>query len=178
MTDAVGEVPSTDELGDVDISVDPDELERLNPRVQLIWLLGVAITAAILAMPVAAIAWYFDFPAVEIGLGVALFVVLLGVPYTVLRYRIWGFVVREDSLYLQRGVLVRVQTVVPYVRIQHVDTSRSPIERMSSLASSVIYTAGSRGADVSIPGLEPERARALQERLKDLANVAGQDDAV
>lgn len=182
MSDEVEDVSSTNEpsgaLDDVDIAIDPSDLERLNPRVQLVWLLGVVITAAILAIAATAIAWYLEYPFVETGLGVALIVVLIGVPYTIIKYRIWGFIVREDSLYLQRGVLVRVQTVVPYVRIQHVDTSRSPLERLTSLASSVIYTAGSRGADVSIPGLEPERARALQERLKDLANVAGQDDAV
>lgn len=166
------------ELDDVDISVDPDSLQRLNPRVQLIWLINVAITSVIFGTVATVAAWYLDYPYVEVGVMVGGGIVILGIPYTILRYRVWGFAVRDDSLYLQRGVFVRVQTVVPYVRIQHVDTTRSPLERITSLATSVIYTAGSRGADVSIPGLEPDRARSLQERLKDLANVAGQDEAV
>ena len=76
---------------------------------------------------------------------------------------------RDDDLYLERGVLTRVNTVVPFVRVQHVDTQRGPVERAVGLASVVVYTAGSRGADVTIPGLTPDRADALQEKLRRLA---------
>jgi membrane protein YdbS with pleckstrin-like domain len=102
----------------------------------------------------------------------------LGVTIAVLRYRVWRFEVRGDSLYLERGVLTRVRTVVPFVRIQHVDTSRSPIERVVGLASTVVYTAGSRGADVSVPGLGPGDADDLRERLKRLAIRSESEDAV
>jgi membrane protein YdbS with pleckstrin-like domain len=68
--------------------------------------------------------------------------------------------------------------VVPFVRIQHVDTSRSPIERLVGLASTVVYTAGSRGADVSVPGLETGDADDLRERLKRLAIRSESEDAV
>ena len=102
----------------------------------------------------------------------------LGVVLAVLRYRVWRFEVREDSLYLERGVLTRVRTVVPFVRIQHVDTSRSPVERLIGLASTVVYTAGSRGADVSVPGLDPDDADDLRERLKRLAIRSESEDAV
>ncbi|MFP4628725.1 MAG: PH domain-containing protein [Halobacteriales archaeon] len=160
------------------VDVDPAELERLNPKVQLLWLARVAVAAAVLAALAAGGAFVLEAPLVEVAAGAFALGLLVGVPHTLLRYRVWGFVLREDSLYLQRGVLVRVQTVVPYVRIQHVDTRRSPFERTLGLASSVVYTAGSRGADVQIPGLKRDRARRLQERLKDLANVSGRDDAV
>lgn len=164
--------------GAADVEVDPASLERLNPRVQLLWLARAGLGAAVIGAVAGGIAWYLDEPALLIGPGLFLAIGALGAVHTVLRYRIWGFVVRDDSIYLRRGVIVRVQTVVPYARIQHVDTSRSPFERLVGLASSVIYTAGSRGADVRIPGLQPGRARELQERLKDLANVSGGDDAV
>lgn len=165
-------------LEGVDTTIDPAQLERLNPRVQLLWLLRVAVYAIILGGISAGIGWFVDLNPAIVGGGIGAFVVIVGVPHTILLYRTWGFTIRDDSLYLQRGVLVRVQTVVPYVRIQHVDTSRAPLERLLTLASSMVYTAGTRGADVRIPGLEPDRARALQERLKDLANVTGEDDAV
>jgi membrane protein YdbS with pleckstrin-like domain len=41
-----------------------------------------------------------------------------------------------------------------------------------------VYTAGSRGADVSIPGLRPERAEALRQQLRDLAIESEGEDAV
>jgi membrane protein YdbS with pleckstrin-like domain len=104
--------------------------------------------------------------------------VVLGVVASLLRYRIWTYQVRSDSLYLKRGVLTRVTTVAPYVRIQHVDTRRGPLERTFGLATTVVYTAGSRGADVSIPGLTPERAEDLQARVKQLAIAAEAEDAV
>jgi membrane protein YdbS with pleckstrin-like domain len=75
-------------------------------------------------------------------------------------------------------VITHVRTVVPFVRVQHVDTQRGPVERALGLASVVVYTAGSRQADVTIPGLTPERADALQERLREMAIESEPEDAV
>ena len=113
-----------------------------------------------------------------VGTVVATVVFALAAVLAVLRYRSWAYEVRDDSLYLERGVITNVTTVVPYVRIQHVDASRGPIERAFGLATTVVYTAGSRGADVSIPGLSPERAEDLQARLKQLTIAAEGEDAV
>jgi membrane protein YdbS with pleckstrin-like domain len=74
--------------------------------------------------------------------------------------------------------VTEVVTSVPFVRVQHVDTQRGPVERLAGLASVVVYTAGSRGADVTIPGLRPERAEQLREQLRELAIESEHDDAV
>lgn len=92
--------------------------------------------------------------------------VATGVVYMVLRYRSWSFEVKDDAVYLERGVFSRVKTIVPLVRIQHVDAKQTPLERITGLASVVIYTAGSQGSDARIPGLKPKRARELQDELK------------
>jgi membrane protein YdbS with pleckstrin-like domain len=152
--------------------------QTLEPGVRGLWILRSAISAAILAV-VAAVA----FSVLSVGgpwIGGVVFAVALvvGVGHSLLRYRVWTYQVRTDSLYLRRGVLTRVTTVAPYVRIQHVDTQRGPLERSFGLATTVVYTAGSRGADVSIPGLTPERADDLQTRLKRLAIAAEGEDAV
>lgn len=153
-------------------------MESLNPRIQLVWLFQAVLSAAFLGGIAAAIDWFF----LEIGLLVPLGVfvpalVLLSV-HAILRYRIWGFEIRDDELYLRRGVITRIQTVVPYVRIQHVDSRRGPLERIIGLATTVVYTAGSRGADVVIPGLTPARSEALQDELKQLAIESEGEDAV
>ena len=111
-------------------------------------------------------------------LAVAGVVLAVGVTMAVLRYRAWGYEVRDDGIYLERGVLTQVRTVVPFVRIQHVDSSRGPVERLVGLATTVVYTAGSRGADVTVPGLTPVRADGLRERLKRLAIRSEGEDAV
>ena len=164
------------EVPDVEELIGPRR--TLEPEVQAVWALQSGITAAVLGL-VAGVAFAF-LPVGGAWVGAAVFTVLfvVGVVFSVLRYRTWSYEVREDSLYLERGVLTRVRTVVPYVRIQHVDASRGPLERVFGLATTVVYTAGSRGADVSIPGLTPERSTDLQTRLKQLAIASEGEDAV
>jgi membrane protein YdbS with pleckstrin-like domain len=101
--------------------------------------------------------------------GVVVPVLVLGILWVWLRFRLWAFQFRTDHLFLERGVYRNVETVVPYVRIQHVDTSRGPVERVLGLSTLVVYTAGSRGADVAIPGLPAGDAEAMQSRVKELA---------
>lgn len=171
-------------------AADPDAVplgqsQRLSPLVRLLWLVGSTIGAAVFAAFVgfaAFVARLLDagLPATPEAITVGAFalVAALGVVRSVLRYRSWAYVVREESLFLRRGVFTHVQTVVPYVRVQHIDTRRSALERLFGLSSLVVYTAGSRGADVQIPGLTPDRATALQSRLKRLAIVSEEEDAV
>lgn len=150
---------------------------RLDGRVRLLWVPRVVIAAGVIGVA----AWFgadrvgFD-PVLGVALAAGLLV--LGTVWILLQYRVWAFRVRDDSLFLQRGVVRHVETVVPYVRIQHVDTSRGPIERALGLSTLVVYTAGSRGADVSIPGLTPEEATALQRKIKELAIAAEEGEGL
>lgn len=82
------------------------------------------------------------------------------------RYRAWGYRVEEDELHIRRGLLVRVRTVVPFVRVQHIDVAQGPIERLFGLATLVLHTAGTRGAAVALPGLAHEGAEALRDRIR------------
>ncbi|MFB6080829.1 MAG: PH domain-containing protein [Haloferacaceae archaeon] len=153
-------------------------MNRLHPRVQVVWVGQAALVAAALAGGV----WIVDRVALPLPAflpaGVFVAVLAIGLTLAVARYRLWRYEVRDDAIYLERGVFTRVRTVVPFVRIQHVDSSRSPVERLIGLASTVVYTAGSRGADVTVPGLTPASADDLRERLKRLAIRAEGEDAV
>lgn len=154
------------------------DLTGLDRRVLLIWGLRAAILAAIVALLVALVSRFLvSLPwSAPAAAGGAVFI--LGAGLVLARYRRWGYTIRDDALYLDRGVITRVRTVVPMVRIQHTDTQRRPLDRLVGLSRTVVYTAGSRGADVSIPGLAPDDATALQERLKELAAESAGDDAV
>jgi membrane protein YdbS with pleckstrin-like domain len=149
----------------------------LSPDVRLLW--GIKTTAVLVV-----IGLVIGTGIVSVGIhpGFALLVgsalVVAGAVWVQLRYRVWVYQIREDTIYLERGVFTHVRTLVPYVRIQHVDTSRGPLERALGLSSLVVYTAGSRGADVSVPGLTPAQARDLQQRVKELAIEAEGDDAL
>lgn len=89
--------------------------------------------------------------------------------YSILRYRNWGFELKEDHLYIEHGVLKKVYSMVPYVRVQHIDTNRGPVERVLGVSTLRVYTAGSKGADIKIPGLDREEAAELQKKLRDSA---------
>jgi membrane protein YdbS with pleckstrin-like domain len=75
-----------------------------------------------------------------------------------------GYAEREDDLLVRRGILIRGLVVVPYGRMQYVDVQAGPIDRRFRIARVQLHTA-SPGTDASIPGLAPEEAARLRDRL-------------
>jgi membrane protein YdbS with pleckstrin-like domain len=90
------------------------------------------------------------------------------------RYRAWGYAERADDLMVRRGVLVRRLTVVPYGRMQFIDVTAGPIDRLFGLATVVLHTAAA-ATDARIPGLDRPEADRLRDRLAALgeARAAG-----
>lgn len=162
-------------------------MERLNPRVRVVWVVAALVRALVLGVLLVGGAlfvsrsgvwenepsWFLP-GVVAVALAWGTFVTVVAW----LRYGVWRFEVQADGLYIERGVFTRVTTVVPFVRVQHVDSQRGPLERLVSLATVVVYTAGSRSADVAIPGLTPDRAEGLREELRRLAIESEGEDAV
>jgi len=153
-------------------------MESLHPRVRLLWAGRTALVGLVLVGLVVAVDRFFLSLPLEIAVAGWVLLVALGAVHAVLAQRIWRFELQDDALFLVRGVVTRTDTSVPYVRVQHVDTTRGPVERSAGLASVVVYTAGSRGADITIPGLRPARATELRERLRELAGESEATDAV
>ena len=79
-------------------------------------------------------------------------------------WRSWGYVEREDDLYITHGVWFRTLTAVPYGRMQLVEVQSGPVDRSFGLASVTLKTA-SPSTDATIPGLEPDEASRLRDRL-------------
>lgn len=75
-----------------------------------------------------------------------------------------GWKETADELLLSRGKVFHTYTVVPYGRIQFVDVTAGPIERIFGLKSMELHTA-SASSDSSISGLVAEEADALRDRL-------------
>ncbi|HTW21744.1 MAG TPA: PH domain-containing protein [Mycobacteriales bacterium] len=90
------------------------------------------------------------------------------------RYRAWGYAEREDDLLVRRGVMFRRLTVVPYGRMQFVDVTAGPVDRLFGLATVQLHTAAA-ATDARIPGLERDEATRLRDRLAALgeARAAG-----
>ncbi|MCX5405496.1 PH domain-containing protein [Streptomyces sp. NBC_00335] len=85
-------------------------------------------------------------------------------------WRSWRYAERADDLLISRGVLWREQTVVPYGRMQLVEVTSGPLERRFGLASVQLHTAAA-ASDARIPGLAPEEAERLRDRLTELGEA-------
>jgi uncharacterized protein len=90
------------------------------------------------------------------------------------RFRSWRYTERDEDLVVARGVMFRRMTVVPYGRMQFVDVTAGPIERMFGLATVKLHTAAA-ATDARIPGLDHDEASRLRDRLASLgeAKAAG-----
>lgn len=78
--------------------------------------------------------------------------------------RSWGYTERGEDLLVRRGLLWRQLVVVPYGRMQFVDVRRGPLQRWFGLASVQLHTAAA-ASDARIPGLAPEEAARVRDRL-------------
>ncbi|MEH7181254.1 PH domain-containing protein [Neobacillus vireti] len=89
-----------------------------------------------------------------------------------LRWRRWRYDVREEEIELQEGILIVKRTLIPMVRVQHVDTVQGPILRQYHLASVIVNTAATAH---KIPAIEENEAEELRHYISTLARVADED---
>ncbi len=133
-------------------------------RPLLLALLAAMAARALIANQQAPPTWLL-FAAAALLLLYGLFAVVV-VP--VLRWRIWRYDLNDHELYLKRGWLVVRRTVIPLVRIQHVDTSQGPLARYLKLSSVRVSTAAGTH---DIPALSDQVADQLRDRLSQLARI-------
>lgn len=81
-------------------------------------------------------------------------------------YRRLGYALDERLLRTVRGWLFHTDTVVPFVRVQHIDVTRGPFDKMFGTATLVVHTAGTHNSVVTLPGLSPERAMEIREAIR------------
>jgi uncharacterized protein len=80
------------------------------------------------------------------------------------RVRAWAFAERADDLIVSRGLMFRRMSVVPYGRMQFVDVTAGPLERIFGLSTVRLHTA-SAASDARIPGLTELDAARLRDQL-------------
>lgn len=81
-------------------------------------------------------------------------------------YRRLGYAIDGRLLRAVRGWLFHIDTVVPFVRVQHIDVTRGPFDKMFGTASLVVHTAGTHNSIVVVPGLSPHRAAEIREAIR------------
>ncbi|HUF33071.1 MAG TPA: PH domain-containing protein [Acidimicrobiales bacterium] len=119
-------------------------------EVELPWPPG--LVTAVVAVVAVAVVWWFPRRA----------------------YERWTYELAAETLELRRGVVVARYTAIPYFRVQHIDVSRGPVERLLGLSELVVRTAAAT-TDARIPGVAAAEAEALRDVILDRT---GRGDAV
>lgn len=81
-------------------------------------------------------------------------------------YRRLGYALDDRLIRIVRGWLFHVDTVVPFVRVQHIDVTRGPFDKLFGTASLIVHTAGTHNSVVTLPGLAPQRASAIRDLIR------------
>jgi uncharacterized protein len=156
-----------------------DPAHRLDPRVRRLWALelllvgagaavGVAVATTVLASAGATSG------ALVVGV-VGGFAVVVGGTVGVLvapgvAFNRFGYEVTDLGLYVASGIVWRRWQVVPHARVQTVDTTSGPLQRLCGVVSVAVTTASAEGG-TEVPGLDPRVADALVVELSQRAGI-------
>jgi len=99
-----------------------------------------------------------------------LLIITLLTLYIVLKYRNKGVALREQDIAFKKGIFWKKITILPFNRIQHLESHRGPIDRKFDLATLRLYTAGGAQADMIISGLDVMNADQIKQLLLDKIN--------
>ena len=143
-----------------------------------VWrLYGVfnTLAIAVLVAIVCFLTYYFEWPSFIVYIAIAL-ILIVGFTFIWLfpniRWDHWRYEVREHEIEIQYGLFIVKRTLIPMVRVQHVDTSQGPILKKYDLANISISTAATTHI---IPMLVTSDADSLRSRISILARVAEDD---
>ena len=76
-----------------------------------------------------------------------------------------GYALREEDLQFRKGLFVHRRKAVPLRRVQHVETSRSPLDRVFGLSTIKLYTAAAGSGNLTIHGLDVATANRLRHHI-------------
>jgi uncharacterized protein len=82
-------------------------------------------------------------------------------------YRRLGYRLTDRLLQVVRGWVFHTDTMVPFVRVQHIDVTRGPIDKLLGTATLVVHTAGTHNSIVTLPGLAPDTAAQLRDVIRE-----------
>ncbi|MBW8350124.1 PH domain-containing protein [Bacillus sp. IITD106] len=143
-----------------------------------VWRITGVIYSLILwtiAIGIGVLVYVFDWPVwITISsAGIALILTIMNIfIIPSIRWRRWRYEVREQEIELQHGVFFITRTLVPMVRVQHVDTVQGPLLRKYHLATIQISTAATTH---EIPAVDLHEAEELRHAISRLARVAEDD---
>lgn len=144
------------------LQAEPGYKTALRLRAAILWaFLTIAALVADRTL-LAETAFSRALPIAVILLGAASVIFFPAKTYRRLRYRL-----TDRMLQVTRGWTFHTDTVVPLVRVQHLDVVRGPIDKMFGIATLAVHTAGTHNSIVTVPGLAPGRAAEMRDIIRE-----------
>lgn len=150
-----------------------DKPDHLHPNVKKYWLV-TNLTATILLVlfimfPFIAIAFITDSLWISLTIFIifAISIITISIVSIIFINKIYKsitFLVRDEALTINKGILIKQSQTIPFNRVQNVDIYRGPLERRFKIATIFIQTAGWGGNILRgrIQGIEnPELLRDI-----------------
>ncbi len=160
----------------------PEPSEHLDPRVKNVWRINDAIwivACAVFAFGAETIIAIVEVGEIDMslafmvtGIVIALLAVLCLIVLPPIRYARWRYEISDEFLDIQKGIVWRTRTVIPFIRVQNTDTKQGPILRMFGLKNVTVSTAAE---EHEIVGLDDVVADQLRDRAAELARIARED---
>ncbi len=147
--------------------VEPGYRHVLRVRLLLLWL-PLVIAGLVFSGVVTENEWVADSPLYGPASLAPLLIALIAVIIAPQRiYRRLRYGLTDRLLQVVRGWLFHTDTIVPFVRVQHLDVTRGPLDKMFGTATLVVHTAGTRNSIVTVPGLAPDRAGQIRDIIRE-----------
>ena len=87
------------------------------------------------------------------------------------------YALRDHDIVYQNGLLWKSFKALPFNRLQHIELTRSPIDRSLGLASLVFYTAGGSYGDLRIAGFPFDEATQMRYHILSILNQESNESA-
>ena len=115
-------------------------------------------------------------PIARLALGAGLFA-LFTVVTAIARYLAFRYCITEHAVLIRDGVFHKKQLDIRYERVQAVNTTRGPLDRLFGLVNVGFDTAGSAGEEGQLPAVPLGLANRLRERINRTPKVSAAEDA-
>lgn len=152
--------------------------KRISEQALTVWRISSAIFSIIPLLVVIGVAvstYFFEWPMWILITAIILFLLYIFIfvyLFPEIRWKRFRYDVREKEIELQSGILIVKKTLIPMVRVQHVDMKQGPLLRKYQLASVTVSTAATIH---EIPALDEGEAEELRVFISRLARVVDED---
>lgn len=148
-----------------------EQWRRVSPRLRTLRRALLVFWLAVAAIVLIALGGVLSDWRIAVAASAAILLVLgLGWWFIGRNWASWGYAERGDDLLVTHGVMFKTLVVVPYGRMQFVDVAAGPVDRRFGIAKVQLHTA-TPATDAEIPGLPPEEAERLRDRLAALGEA-------